>query len=72
MDVASGLHYQHDRKDRTDGIRTGARIAVALLIVAGLCLLAILAAIIASLPPEPASEPVLLSPLRWATSVRWA
>jgi hypothetical protein len=71
MDVASGPHYQHDRESRAAGVRTGTRIALAVLIIAGLCLLAILAATIASFPPEPASEPVLLAPLRWA-AVRWA
>jgi hypothetical protein len=71
MDVASGPHYQHDREGRTAGVQTGAKIALALLIIAGLCLLAILATAIASLPPAPESEPVLLAPLRWYSSVRW-
>jgi hypothetical protein len=65
MAVASGPHYQHDRESRTDGVGTATRIVVTLLVLAGLCLLAILAATIGSLPPEPASERVLIAPLRW-------
>jgi hypothetical protein len=66
MDVASEPRSQHDRERRDAGPRTGTRTVVTLLIIAALCLLAILVATIGSLPPAPASEPVLLAPLRWS------
>ena len=66
MDVVSGPLYQHDRAGRTDGVRIRAWIALAILLLAGLCLLVILGAATVSLPPEPVSEPVLIAPLRWS------
>ncbi len=65
MDVASGPLYRHAPENQSAGVRIGARIALTLLILAGLCLLVILASTIASLPPEPASERMLIAPLRW-------
>ena len=66
MDVASRPLYQHDRETRTSGAPTRAVIAATLLILAGLCLLAVVAGMTAGLLPEPASERVLLAPLRWS------
>ena len=65
MDVASGPRSRHDRERGDAGLGTGTRTVVTLLIIAALCLLAILVATIGSLPPAPASEPVLIAPLRW-------
>jgi hypothetical protein len=66
MDVVSGPLYQHDRDTRTRGVRARAWIALAILLLAGLCLLGILGGASAGLPPEPASESVLVAPLRWS------
>ena len=66
MDVVSGPLDQRGRDSRTRGVRGLAWIALAILLLVGLCLLVILGGASAGLPPEPVSEPVLIAPLRWS------
>jgi len=71
MDVGSRPLYRRDL-ERSDGGGRRAAIWVVGIAVVILCLVALLGAILASLPPAPASEPELLAPFRWSTRVRWA